>query len=164
MFRPSRTVHSRVNNDGASIRATVASNSSRPAEDGDPGWVVIVEDDAATLRSVERLLQASGFATRGFIAAERLLEGDGLDHAMALVLDIDLGCTSGFDLGRTLHASGWRVPIIFVTGRDHAGARAEAAGLGCLAYLVKPFAAEELMQALARCRDTTGRGSAAGLR
>jgi len=115
--------------------------------------VAIVEDDAAMRKSIERLLQASGYATAAFASAEEFLQGGAsVEGAIGLVLDIHLGGISGFELRRRLNGSQSRVPVVFITAHDDEATRAEAAALGCVDYLQKPFDAARLTQALERGR------------
>ncbi len=112
--------------------------------------VAIVEDDAAMRKSIERLLQASGYATAAFASAEAFLQSTVVDGAMGLVLDIHLGGMSGLELRRRLHAAQSKVPVVFITAHDDEATRAEAIALGCVDYLHKPFDASRLTQALER--------------
>ena len=112
--------------------------------------VAIVEDDAAMRKSIERLLQASGYATAAFASAEEFLQSAIVDGAMGLVLDIHLGGMSGLELRRRLNAAHSKVPVVFITAHDDEATRAEAITLGCADYLQKPFEASRLMQALER--------------
>ena len=117
------------------------------------GVVAIVDDDAATRTSIERLLQASGYATAVFPSAEEFL-GSGLaDSAMGLVLDVQLEGMSGIELFRRLRSSPAQVPTVFITARDHAATREEALSLGCIDYLQKPFEAIALTRALEQCKS-----------
>ena len=112
--------------------------------------VAIVEDDAAMRKSIERLLQASGYATAAFASAEEFLQSAIIDGAMALVLDIHLGGMSGIELRRRLNAAQSKIPVVFITAHDDEATRAEALALGCVDYLQKPFEASRLTQALER--------------
>ena len=117
------------------------------------GVVAIVDDDAATRTSIERLLQASGYATAVFPSAEEFL-GSGLaDSAMGLVLDIQLEGMSGIDLFRRLISIQAQIPVVFITARDHAATRQQAWSLGCIDYLQKPFEASALTRALEQCKS-----------
>jgi FixJ family two-component response regulator len=108
----------------------------------------VVEDDAAMRKSIERLLQASGYATSAFASAEEFLESTVVDSAIALVLDIHLGGISGIELRRRLLAAGSKLPVVFITAHDEERTRAEALAVGCVDYLQKPFDAARLIQAL----------------
>lgn len=114
------------------------------------GVVAIVEDDAAMRKSIERLLQASGYATAAFASAEEFLQSAIVDRATGLVLDIHLGGISGIELRRLLHTARSKVPVVFITAHDDEATRAEAIALGCVDYLQKPFEASRLTDALER--------------
>jgi FixJ family two-component response regulator len=113
--------------------------------------VAIVDDDPATRKSIERLLQASGYGTATFACAEAFLESGVGDAAIGLVLDVQLEGMSGLDLLRCLQSSPSTPPVVFITGSDDPATRAEAVALGCIDYLQKPFAAGSLTRAIERC-------------
>jgi FixJ family two-component response regulator len=112
--------------------------------------VAVVEDDAAMRKSIERYLQASGYATAGFPSAEEFLANSNLDCTVGLVLDIHLSGMSGIELHRHLSAMKSTIPIIFITARDDEATRLKALAAGCIEYLQKPFEGERLIQALTR--------------
>jgi FixJ family two-component response regulator len=112
--------------------------------------VAIVDDDAAMLKSIERLLQAHNYATSGFTSAEDFLESGIADGAIGAVLDIHLPGMSGIELFRNLRAAGSKLPVVFITAFDENATRAEATALGCVGYLEKPFEASRLTEALER--------------
>jgi FixJ family two-component response regulator len=116
------------------------------------GVVAIAEDDTAMRRSLERLLQASGYTTTAFASAEEFLERAIVDQAIGLVLDIHLGGMSGIELRRRLLAAKSPLPIVFITAHEDEATRREALAAGCVDYLHKPFNADRLLEALARGR------------
>ena len=116
------------------------------------GTVAIVEDDAATRRSLERLLQAHNYATASFASAEEFLASATVDSAVGLVLDIHLGGMSGIELHRRLLAAGSKLPVVFITAHDDEAMRREALAAGCVDYLQKPFDASRLIGSLERGR------------
>ena len=116
------------------------------------GMVAIVEDDTAMRRSLERLLQASGYTTTAFASAEEFLERTIVEEAIGLVLDIHLGGMSGIELRRRLLAAKSPLPIVFITAHQDEATRREALAAGCVDYLQKPFNANRLIEALARGR------------
>jgi FixJ family two-component response regulator len=69
------------------------------------------------------------------------------------VLDVHLGKMSGIQLHRWLCASGFDLPVIFITAVDDEAIEAEARKAGCVAYLHKPFAAELLLSAIEEVLD-----------
>jgi FixJ family two-component response regulator len=107
-----------------------------------------VDDDRSMLVGVERLLNAHGYATKGFASAEAFLDPGARTQADCLVLDIDLGGMSGIELRRCLAARGSAVPTIFMTALDDEATRASALQAGCVAYLLKPFPGRSLIDAV----------------
>ena len=112
--------------------------------------VAVVDDDPSMLRACEDLLDAHGFATKVFASAEEFLDRGAAAQFDCLLLDIDLGGMSGITLRRRLEASGSMVPVIFMTALDDEATRREALQAGCTAYLRKPFAARQLIDAIGK--------------
>jgi FixJ family two-component response regulator len=90
-----------------------------------------VDDDASMLKSIERLLGACGFATKGFASAEAFLEPDASTAVDCLLLDIHLGGMSGIQLRRHLTMSGCQLPVIFMTAFEDEATRTQAQSTGC---------------------------------
>ena len=112
------------------------------------GVVAIVDDDASMLRALQRSLALAGYRVKVFASAERYLaEVDAAEVACA-VLDIQLGSgASGLELGRrisSMHAT----PIVFMTGSRDPALHSRAEEIGCISFLVKPFSAVSLIDAL----------------
>ena len=95
-----------------------------------------------------KLLSAFGFGTETFGSAVEFLNAAGTSEAVCLVVDIQLGGTSGLDLARELVADGCKHPIIFMTALDGDKIRSEAAAAGGVACLHKPFPAHALIEAV----------------
>ena len=112
--------------------------------------VLVVDDDAAMLRSVARLLRQFGYASLLFPSAEAFANHSDFANAVCVLLDINLGDGSGIELRHRLKASNVSVPVIYMTGNDNRATREAALQSGCLAYLAKPFSAKSLMEQLQR--------------
>jgi len=112
--------------------------------------VAIVEDDPSMLKGVARLLKANGFGTEGYTSGEAFLERAAETKADCLVLDINLGGISGIELHRRLTATGYKLPIIFMTAVESETNLKEAWEAGCVAYLRKPFPARQLIDAIGK--------------
>ena len=116
-----------------------------------PKVVVVIDDDASMLKSITRLLTLHGFATQSYISAESYLKDktQASSSVTCLLLDIHLGGISGIELHRHLLLHGSTVPIVYMTAIDDDATRNEALDIGCIAFLRKPFAAKELLGAIA---------------
>jgi two-component system, OmpR family, response regulator MprA len=107
--------------------------------------VLVVDDDFAIRESIDRSLRANGYdvelANDG-IEALRAIDSESFD---AVVLDVLMPGRDGIDVCQTLRAAGNRVPILILTARDTVSDRVAGLEAGADAYLVKPFALEELI-------------------
>jgi FixJ family two-component response regulator len=98
-----------------------------------------VDDDAPLRRALQRLLRSAGFSVKTFGSAEDFLAADHAPLPGCLVLDIQLGALTGFDLHDRLRARGVSIPTIFITGHDSAARRERARKIGAAGYVCKPF-------------------------
>ncbi|MEU7427785.1 response regulator transcription factor [Streptomyces sp. NPDC040750] len=124
------------------------------------GTVLVVDDDAAIRRSLERGLRLNGFAVRtaaGGAEALELIEGASPD---VLVLDVSMPGMSGIELCARLRGAGSDLPVLMLSALDETADRIAGLQAGGDDYLVKPFALRELvlrLHALLRRRPPAGR-------
>jgi FixJ family two-component response regulator len=113
--------------------------------------IAIVDDYASVRDAITSLLQSAGYAAEGFASAEEFLLLDNVEDFDCLVLDIGLPGMNGLELKRRLAATRCP-PVVFVTGKEDRDGRWRASALTteALAFLSKPFDAEELLHAV-RC-------------
>jgi FixJ family two-component response regulator len=111
--------------------------------------VFVVDDDGPMRTSIGRLLREHGFKSVLLDSAQELLSHGGRDKAICFILDVNLNGKSGFDLGRQIAAERGAAPVIYITGNDSQANRADAAAAGCIAYLIKPFPAQSLIDSIA---------------
>ena len=110
--------------------------------------VVVVEDDASSRRTLDRLLRAGGFKSAMYASAEEYLAAPPKVVPLGMLLDIRLPALSGLDLQRHLRSAGSPIPIIVMTALDDPHSREEAQKYGCLAFLNKPCDAERILSLL----------------
>ncbi len=107
--------------------------------------VLVVEDDAAVRRSVERALAFEGY--------EVTTADDGIKGLLAIadrspdavVLDIMMPGLDGLEVCRRVRDAGDRTPILMLTARHETDDRVAGLDAGADDYLVKPFALAELL-------------------
>lgn len=107
--------------------------------------VLIVEDDPDTLVILRVNLNASGI--------EPILAGDGrtaiariqAEDPDAVLLDVLLPGVDGWEVLEGLHALGDPVPVIVCSGKNNPHDIQRARELGAVAYLVKPFDIDRLV-------------------
>ena len=95
------------------------------------------------------MLTTLGYRVELFASSEALMNASGSLEATCLVIDINLGDGSGLDLARRLSKFGLAVPIIFMTGGQDDVIRRQCLDFGCVAFLLKPFTEEGLVEAIA---------------
>ena len=111
--------------------------------------ISIVDDDISVRKSLDRLIRSAGMEVRVFASAEEFLNSAHPRKADCLILDVQLPRMSGTELFRHLNIRKYKVPVIFITahGSDE-NARSEAVSDWTVAYLIKPFSGEELLDAV----------------
>lgn len=112
--------------------------------------VAVVDNDAAILRALERLLRAYGYSAELYSSAEEFLDRESANDIGCLILDINLGGISGIELQRKLLSLGHVLPVIFITSDSAEYKLKQVMKIGCIAYLKKPFTSHALIQALTR--------------
>jgi len=116
--------------------------------------VAIIDDDEAMRESLHHLLSASGYCTELYASAEEFISVVVTTKASCLVVDMHLGTMSGLELGHRLSAAGFVFPIIFITGSTSDTVRRQAMNFGCIAFLNKPFPADQLIEAIIKASIT----------
>jgi FixJ family two-component response regulator len=111
--------------------------------------ISVVDDDISARKSLGRLIRSAGLEVSVFASAEEFLSSAHPRKAECLILDIRLPGMSGIELVHQLGARKCSVPVIFITAQDFdEGARSAAASDWTVAYLIKPFGGDELLDAV----------------
>jgi FixJ family two-component response regulator len=138
------------------LRATKAVRTISPAT------VLVVDDDPSLLRSLNRLVSASGFLVKTFAKPSELLASDTPRSNACMVVDIDMPEMTGIEMCEALKGLGRGLPAILITGRTDVRTRSLAAHSDAVAVLFKPFEEEPLLDAIGRALalSTTNRSDA----
>ena len=107
--------------------------------------IFIVDDDTSFGRSLKRLLNARGFAAEHFDSAQAFLDSVLYDQKGLAVVDIHMPECDGFELMKKMHAMGYSLPVIVITGHSQANSRDEAMQRGAVGFLEKPFGERSLL-------------------
>jgi DNA-binding response OmpR family regulator len=110
--------------------------------------VLVVEDDGAVRRSLERALPLHGFRVHAVADGLEALAAIGREHPALVVLDVGLPGPDGLRITERLRADGDPVPVLMLTARDAVRDRVAGLEAGADDYLTKPFALEELVARL----------------
>ncbi len=107
--------------------------------------VLLVEDDAAIVRTLTDLLEAERMTVRscaGQTEACALLDAETFDIAL---LDVTLAEGNGFAVCAAARASAPDMPIIFLTASDDEYSTVAGLDMGAADYVSKPFRPRELV-------------------
>jgi FixJ family two-component response regulator len=110
--------------------------------------VGVVDDDPLMRQSLEHLLSAKGFQTEQYASAEAFILAAKTSKAACLLVDIHLGDITGVELARELAAIDCIFPVIFMSGSDDMMVYQQAMDCGCVAFLHKPFPADQLVESI----------------
>jgi two-component system cell cycle response regulator CtrA len=107
--------------------------------------VLLIEDDASTVRSIELMLRSEGFNVYTTDLGEEGVDlGKVYDHDIIL-LDLNLPDLSGFEVLRSLRLSKVKTPILILSGLAGTEDKVKGLGIGADDYLTKPFHKDELV-------------------
>lgn len=110
--------------------------------------VLVVDDDPGMLEGLGRLLRALRYDPILFSSAEAFQNHTDFETTACVILDINLNDGSGIELRQDLQAAGVSVPVIYMTGNEDPAVRNAALDSGCVAFLIKPFSAQSLLDSL----------------
>jgi two-component system, OmpR family, response regulator MprA len=126
-----------------------------PYAGGVSAAILVVDDDDAIRRMLQRTLTAEGYDVTATGAGGAALAAIERSVPDVLVLDLGLPDLDGVVVCRRLRDKGLALPVLMLTARDAVADRVGGLDAGADDYLVKPFASEEL---LARVRALLRRG------
>jgi two-component system response regulator MprA len=108
--------------------------------------VLVVDDDPALRRSLERILRLAGCEVEVAEDGRGALAALTPDHGFSVVvLDVAMPPPDGLEVCRAIRTSGDDVAVIMLTVRDAVPDRVDGLEAGADDYLGKPFAVEELL-------------------
>lgn len=130
-----------------------ANRRPRGADSGAKPSVFVVDDDISVRESLESLIAMAGFRPETFATAYDFLARPRSRAPSCLILDVSLPDLSGLELQRRLADERMAMPIVFITGRGDIPATVQAMKAGAVEFLVKPFSAEALLDAVKDALD-----------
>jgi FixJ family two-component response regulator len=110
--------------------------------------VFVVDDDPSLRIAVPRLLASVGLPSQTFATAEEFRTQVDPSRPGCLVLDVRMPGASGLDLQQQLTASGYELPVIFVTAHADVALTVRAMKAGALELFTKPFDDQLLLDAI----------------
>jgi two-component system OmpR family response regulator len=110
--------------------------------------ILLVEDEPKMAAVIARGLRHEGYAVDTASDGDDALFQARVNDYDAIVLDVMLPGTDGFEVCRTLRRERRWAPVLMLTARDHVEDRIDGLDAGADDYLVKPFSFGELLARL----------------
>ena len=110
--------------------------------------VIVVDDDPAIRKGIDRLLRSVGLRVELFESAQEFRQSNRPDAPSCIVLDVRLPGQSGLNLQRDLAAADIRFPVIFITAHGDIPMSVRAMKAGAVEFLTKPFHDQDLLDAI----------------
>ena len=107
--------------------------------------VLVIEDDTATAKSIEMMLNGEGFNTYTTDLGEEGLDLGKLYDYDLIILDLNLPDMHGYDVLKKLRISKVATPILILSGMSGPDYKVKGLGFGADDYLTKPFDKDELI-------------------
>jgi EAL domain-containing protein (putative c-di-GMP-specific phosphodiesterase class I) len=119
-------------------------------EQGEPGHVIVVDDEPAMRRGLARDITSFGHTVETFAdgadAAQRISRG-GID---VVISDISMPGLDGIELLRRVRSDDLDLPVVLVTGAPKVSTAIAAVEHGALRYLTKPVDRQQLRDTVAQ--------------
>jgi two-component system cell cycle response regulator CtrA len=110
--------------------------------------VLLVEDDAATSKSIELMLKSEGMVVDTAALGEDGLEIGKLYDYDIIVLDLMLPDMDGYEVLKRLRLSKKDTPVLILSGLAETDKKIKGLGFGADDYLTKPFDKREFLARL----------------
>ena len=105
-----------------------------------PGFVYVVDDDAAFRAAIERRLKMVGYDVASFPSAQQFLENlPGESELGCVLLDVRMPGLNGPELQGRLRELGSTLPIVFLTGHSDVQPRCEPSRPVRRIFCLNPF-------------------------
>ena len=110
--------------------------------------IAIVDDDEAVREATKTLVRSMGYKASTFGSAVEFLKSEHVNNTSCLITDLQMPGLSGLDLQDRLIASGYRIPIIFITAYPDENVRLRVMKAGAIGFLSKPYNHDHLLGCL----------------
>ncbi|MDK2743720.1 MAG: response regulator [Nitrospira sp. BO4] len=112
--------------------------------------ILVVDDDTDIQQLLHDRLRAGGYLTYSAYDGRQALDTLQTQKFDGMILDIGIGQIDGLEVLRRVRMTNQELPIIMITASGSLELAVKAIGMGAQAYLLKPFDAGELQQAMDR--------------
>lgn len=123
-------------------------DSANSASNHAPLTIAVVDDYGLLRETIAKLLRLHGHQVLDFATGQELINAAQFCAIDCMVLDIDLGACTGFDVAAHPAVARLGAAVIFMTGSFDPEYPVRAANAGCVGFLHKPFAASTLIDTI----------------
>lgn len=106
--------------------------------------ILIVDDEAFIRENLERLLAEDGYRPLSTEDPEHAIRIVGEEEISLVLLDLNLGSSSGLDVLRAMREVDPEILVIIITGYGTVESAVEALKIGAYDYIKKPFKADAI--------------------
>jgi DNA-binding response OmpR family regulator len=106
--------------------------------------IVVIEDEEDILELIEYHLGKEGYHVTGFLSTQKVEQFLEEETPALMVVDRNLPGMEGSEFIAHLRATGYDIPVIFLTAKDHENDLEEGFNVGGDDYMCKPFSPKEL--------------------
>lgn len=106
--------------------------------------IVVIEDEEDILELIEYHLTKEGYSVTGFLSTENVEQFLEEESPSLMIVDRNLPGMEGSEFISYLRKTGYDIPVIFLTAKDHESELEEGFEAGGDDYMVKPFSPKEL--------------------
>jgi two-component system, cell cycle response regulator CtrA len=107
--------------------------------------ILLVEDDPATSKSIEMMLQSANLNVYATDLGEEGIDLAKLYDYDLILLDLNLPDMNGHEVLRQLRVAKVETPILILSGMDDTESKLKGFGFGADDYMTKPFNRQELI-------------------
>jgi len=126
-------------------------------------YVYIIDDDDAVRRSVKFVLSWAGYHVETFESGIAFLKVVDDLRPGCVLLDVRMPVLDGFGVHQMLKRRGAMMPVIILTGHGDVQTAVQAMRAGALNFLIKPYAKEALLEAVAEAVAIVARSGRDGV-
>src|SRR5262245_32590833 len=123
--------------------------------------VHVVDDNAAVLRALERLLTTENYRVSCYDTAGAFLEAAKHSREGCVILDLRMPDTDGLQVQARLRKMGNPLPVIFLTAYATVPVAVQAMKAGAVDFVEKPAKDKTLFAAIDKALEGDGRGTVA---
>ena len=111
------------------------------------GTILLVDDDAASLSLLNRILTAEGYSVHQAESGSQALAAVAAERPELILLDIQMPEPNGFEVCRRIRITecGCSIPIVFLSAAGQTEERVEGLRAGAVDSITKPCRREELL-------------------